>query len=185
MISSKYTFFFANIIRLASVVLMLSVVLFSRATWRDASEKWSAFSDGLIEVLSAAPDESQGMYIVEGSGMAVDRGFRPHLWRHLGQYHTALNRGPVTFSFGWHPGRIIRETNRRTTFLEWGNPADIKRRFEFGCVDVIVQLGSTPLDTLDTLVLLKRQAHWALYRFEDPCPTLTLPSEHTNLVESK
>ena len=97
-------------------------------------------------------------------------GFRVQPWRHLGQYHTAVNDGLLTFSFGWHPGRLVTEKVRRETFLERGNLSSVERIDAFGCVEVVLQLGDFDLGSVAPLKRLARHGAFGVWQRTEPCP---------------
>ncbi len=154
----------------AGALIVVAVVIGTHAAWAKAGRTWDAWMAGFDRVLAAAPRETTALWLVEPKAAARATGFRLQPWRHLGQYHTAINDGLMTFSFGWHPGRLITEKVRREKFLERGNLASLERLDAFGCIEVVLQLGDFDLGAVAPLERLARHGNFAVWRRTTLCP---------------
>jgi len=145
---------------LAALPLVV-VVGYARETWSASLAMWDEYADGFKEVLSHAPRGGHLLFVPESSDRA---GFTSQVWRHLGQYQTAFNDGTTTFSFGFQPGRLIRERNPKL-ILEFANVEKVSHMADYGCFDVILQKGPTHIETLypEAVRLVRRRGSWSLY----------------------
>ena len=159
---------------LVTAPLLVAAVVASMSFSKSVTS-WNAYTTGLREVLAAAPKGGSLFTVLEPGSIEAGTGFRGELWRHVGQYYTALNLGVTSFSFGWHPGRIVAEAPRRAHFIERGFLGDFKRMDTHGCFDVILQLGQTDLKALRKDVhLLRRSGYWATWKVARVCdPAVT------------
>ncbi|PIE20299.1 MAG: hypothetical protein CSA66_00680 [Proteobacteria bacterium] len=152
--------------RIASLLLLLAPTAVAASTWSRALATWDEFSAGLSGVLAQAPKESRIFYVVDKHGPT---GFKSGLWRHLAQYHTVLNQGTTTFSFGYQKGRIVGERFPELV-TEFGTPGDVPNLDSFGCYESVLQLGDSDLSRDNpALCLVSRAGHWALYATGKSC----------------
>lgn len=157
----------APALRWLAVLPLLAAVAVGAWEWRPAFASLRQAMDGFWPVLSAARRQSRLAWYPERN---EPTGFRSNLWRHLGQYHTALNEGPTSFSFGVHPGRVVAQVDPSFEF-ERATPSDIARIARTGCYDEILQHGPTDLSARypGAFALVKREKSWALYEVKTPC----------------
>ncbi len=159
---------------LVAAPLLVAAVM-TATSFSKSVTSWNGFTAGLRDVLAAAPEGGSLFTVLEPKSVKVENGFRVELWRHIGQYYTAMNLGVTSFSFGWHPGRIVAESPRREHYIERGYLGDFKKMDTHGCFDVILQLGNSDLHALRKDVhLILRAGHWATWRVARDCaPAVT------------
>jgi len=154
---------------LVAAPLLVAAVM-AATSFSKSVTSWNGYTSGLRDVLAAAPESGSLFTVLEPKSVKVETGFRVELWRHIGQYYTAMNLGVTSFSFGWHPGRIVAESPRRERYIERGYLGDFKKMDTHGCFDVILQLGNSDLHAMRKDVhLIRRSGHWATWRVARTC----------------
>lgn len=152
---------------LLAIVPLLIALGVTRGEWSKSLQIWDRYTYGLTEVLSKAPKGSHLFFVAEQQSHV---GMHSVLWRHLAQYHTVLNRGTTSYSFGIQPGRLIRERHPRpyAQNREFGNLHDLHTLEKYGCFDVVLQVGYTRIEQQfpQRFQLLTRRQHWSLYRIQ-------------------
>ena len=86
---------------------------------------------------------------------------------HAGQYHTSINEGITSFSFGYFPGRVVEQVEHgyKAQFLRRKHLVRPKLITQY---DYLLQHGVQPLDKQRLpgyhLSLIKEVNKWKLYR---------------------
>lgn len=107
---------------------MVVPAIAASVAWGHHVSQFSAEAKGLPAVLRCAPSRSRLFFYP--TSLPQSRGFGRFLYRHAGQYHTALNQGPTSFSFAWLPGRVIQQR-------------DLGFDFEFASHDLVLDRSRT------------------------------------------
>ena len=150
---------------MVAILPMVVVISIGSQTWKKSLKVWEQYSQGFTEVISAAPKQTHLFYVVENRNRV---GMRSTLWRHLAQYHTVLNRGTTSYSFGIQPGRLVRERNPLPyeQNKEFGRIRDMTHLEKYGCFDIVLQAGHTRAERRfpGRFRVIKRRGQWTLYQ---------------------
>jgi hypothetical protein len=148
-----------------AIAILLVPALYARASHTTALAQWNQYTRGFTETLAAAPPQQRLFYWAE---KREPTGFHSLLWRHLGQYYTVLNEGMTHRTFADYRSRLIKQLPASTPF-DVATRDHLDHLQKYGCFELVLHVGKTPLEKRPNLTLLTRHHHWSLYRTQMQC----------------
>lgn len=144
---------------LATLAIFVWASFVALDAWMPAMRTFAAWSQGFVETLAAAPDQTKLAFFDEERGGS---GFTESPSLHFAGYHAALNLGVNSHSFANHPGRILVQKRLGFDFQTLDYAGVVSPHLLDG-YEVLLQRGSRRLESNPRFRLIARNGMWSMY----------------------